>query len=288
LPFDRHVPCRISGLPTWFERFLVRRLAAVAAAIQGMTFDGRWLGDCPIARSSPVLPGAIGGAIARRLAECGVNVVATDLRPASELSPNTRWVTAHLTKTEGRATLVTAIDGSLGGLVYAAGILDPASWDAVSEEDFSRIFAVNVKAPFLLIRALRSRLALDASIVLVGSIAGERGSPNAAAYAASKATLRNLAATLALALAPDRVWVNTLAPGLIDTPLTDALNHRLASAAGREADDIGEERRAAVPIGRLGTVDEIADACLYLIGDGARYLTGATLFATGGVLAGTI
>ncbi|MCR6670746.1 MAG: SDR family oxidoreductase [Devosia ginsengisoli] len=100
--------------------------------------------------------------------------------------------------------------------------------------------------------------------------------------------MRNLAASLSLLLQPLGIRVNVVAPGLIDTPLTAALNADLAERRGVAVDMIEAERAAVIPMGRAGTSEEVADSCLYLLSDRSSYLTGSTMFATGGVLAGMI
>jgi NAD(P)-dependent dehydrogenase (short-subunit alcohol dehydrogenase family) len=107
-------------------------------------------------------------------------------------------------------------------------------------------------------------------------------------YAASKAGFRNLAASLALLLQPRGIRVNVVAPGLIDTPLTDALNVTLAERRGVSIDTVVADRAAQIPLGRAGSADEVADTCLYLLSRQSSYVSGSTLFSTGGVLAGVI
>jgi NAD(P)-dependent dehydrogenase (short-subunit alcohol dehydrogenase family) len=158
----------------------------------------------------------------------------------------------------------------------------------VEEEAADRLFALNVKAPYFLVRELIPGLSENAAVVLLGSIASLRGSPHTPFYAASKAALRNIAASLATPLAARGVRVNVLAPGLIDTPLTDGLNDRLAAQSARSISEIAAERAAQIPLGRAGTPEEVADACAFLLSREASYVAGSTLFATGGVLAGTI
>lgn len=225
--------------------------------------------------------GGIGGAVARRLAEAGVAVVATDLRGDG-------LIEADIATEAGRAAIVAACGDRIGGIVHAAGIIDPCGWRDIDEAAFARILAVNVIAPFLLTRALLPRMAAGGSIVLLGSIAARRAAPDTAAYAASKAALSNLGATLAQALAGSGIRVNVLAPGLIDTELTRGLDDRLAVARGSTPAEMAAARQAAVPVGRAGTADEVADACLYLLSRQSSYIGGATLFATGAALAGAI
>jgi NAD(P)-dependent dehydrogenase (short-subunit alcohol dehydrogenase family) len=230
--------------------------------------------------------GGIGGAVARRLGGAGTLVLGTDRDPvpAGWKGP---WVEGDITDTAVHEAIDRAA-GTLEGVVLAAGVLDDAEWDAISPEAARRLLEVNLVAPFFLLRTLLPRLAAGSSIVVVGSIAGVRASPATPFYAASKAGLRNLAASLALLLQPRGVRVNVVAPGLIDTPLTDALNVTLAARRGTSIEVIAAERAAPIPLGRAGTADEVADTCLYLLSRQSAYVTGSTLFATGGVLAGAI
>ena len=85
---------------------------------------------------------------------------------------------------------------------------------------------------------------------------------------------------------PRGIRVNVVAPGLIDTPLTDGLNATLAARRNVPIETIVSERAAPIPLGRAGTAEEVADTCLYLLSRQSSYMTGSTLFSTGGVLAG--
>jgi NAD(P)-dependent dehydrogenase (short-subunit alcohol dehydrogenase family) len=230
--------------------------------------------------------GGIGRAVADALLAAGVSVLGTDRRERpDDLACD--WVAADIATAAGRAAIVEA-SGPLGGMVYAAGIIDSIGWQELGEDEAARILAVNLTAPLFLTRALAGQFTNPAAIVLVGSIAGTRGSPLTPVYAASKAALRNLGASLALALSPDDIRVNVVAPGLIDTPLTDGLNLRLSAMRNVSRESIEAERAAAIPVGRAGSTGEVADAVLHLLGDGARYTTGATLFVAGGVMAGSV
>lgn len=228
--------------------------------------------------------GGIGGAIARKLDEAGTAVLGTD-RGAAPAGWSGPWIAADLTDASSYATIADQC-GDLDGLVLAAGILDGADWDAITPDAALRLLNVNLVAPYFLLRALLPRLAEGSSVVVVGSIAGLRGSPATPFYAASKAGLRNLAASLALLLQPRGIRVNVVAPGLIDTPLTDGLNVTLAARRGVSIEAVAAERAAAIPLGRPGSAGEVADTCLYLLSRQSAYMTGSTLFSTGGVLAG--
>lgn len=230
--------------------------------------------------------GGIGRAVAEALLRAGVSVLGSD-RAARPEGLACDWVEADITAAGGRDAIAER-SGTLGGMVYAAGIIDPVGWLELEEADAARILSVNLTAPLFLTRALLDRFADPAAIVLVGSIAGTRGSPLTPVYAASKAALRNLGASLALALAPRHIRVNIVAPGLIDTPLTDGLNARLSQMRGLSPETVAAERAAAIPMERAGSAGEVADAVLHLLGDGSAYSTGATLFPAGGVMAGSV
>jgi|SRR5215217_5399645 len=232
--------------------------------------------------------GGIGGALADKLIDAGGHVIGTDRHAADSHWRGQQWLTADLGNRAGRDAIAAGIDGTLDGLVFAAGILDAADWQSIDEDAAADLLAINLTAPLFLTRALLPRLAKDSSIVIIGSIAGLRGSPATPLYAASKAGLRNLAASLALLLQPHGIRVNVVAPGLIDTPLTAGLNAELAQRRNTSVAVIEAERAAPIPLGRAGTSDEVADACLYLLSRQSAYVTGSTLFATGGVLAGMI
>lgn len=237
--------------------------------------------------------GGIGAAVVDRLLRAGVRVTATDLGgpPASAHLNGCHWIHADLATTGGREVLLDQVLGTgtepFGGLVHVAGMLDPVDWDQITEAQVERLLAVNLQAPFFLTRGLLPVLASDASVVLMGSISALRASPKTPFYAASKAALRNLGASLAMILQPLGMRVNVVAPGLIDTPLTDALNLRLARERGLTVEEVVAERTQAIPAGRAGTPDEVASACLFFLSRQASYCTGTTLHTTGGVWAGT-
>lgn len=230
--------------------------------------------------------GGIGGALATRLADAGTALIGSDRR-AAPAGWRGDWIAADLADTTGYGSMAAAVREPIDGAVFAAGILDPREWDAIEPADAIRLLTVNLIAPYFVLRELLPRLSDGASVVIIGSIASLRGSPATPFYAASKAALRNLSASLALLLQPRGIRVNIVAPGLIDTPLTDGLNVTLAAQRRVDVATVRADRAAAIPLGRPGTVDEVADTCLYLLSRQSSYMTGSTLFSTGGVLAGT-
>jgi len=144
--------------------------------------------------------------------------------------------------------------------------------------DWSRIIETNLTASFTLARAATSFLTAsgNAAMVLISSQIGLVGHQRAAAYAASKAGINGLAKSLALELAERNVRVNAVAPGPIATDMT---------AATRADPDRYEALRAAIPMGRFGTAEEIADLVVFLLSDRASFITGEVVVADGGFTA---
>jgi NAD(P)-dependent dehydrogenase (short-subunit alcohol dehydrogenase family) len=232
--------------------------------------------------------GDIGRAVVRRLLEDGCAVIGTDLGAKPDDLETVGWVAADLITPEGRETVCAALPDRLSGFVHVAGIVLTQAVDEIAEEDFDRSFALHAKAPFFLLRSLRRRFPPGASAVLVGSVAGRRASPENLVYAASKAALASLAASLALVLAPSGVRVNVVAPGLIETALTTATTGRLAAMRGLTVEETARMRTSGIPLGRAGTPEEVADAVAWLLSPGSSYATGTTLMLAGGLLAGSV
>lgn len=226
----------------------------------------------------------IGKAIALALAEVGA-AVALNYRERAE---EAEAVAEIISKSGGR-TAVFPADVSLGAavrnmvrdveerlgpidiLVNNAGIAEARGLDDITEEDFDRTFASNLKSAFICTQAVLPGMRARhwGRIVNISSIGARLGSGSVSvAYAASKAGLEGLTRAYALRLAPEGVTVNTVAPGLIDTEMGKPL--------------IEAGLTARIPVGRVGTGDEIARAVLLLVGNG--YMTGQTIAVNGGAL----
>ncbi len=234
----------------------------------------------------------MGRATSIRMAQLGASVVIADLDGAkaesvakeiAEDGGKAVAIAGDVTKAEDNQAAVDLAVGTYGGLdifVANAGMAhDPTPFEELSEGLFEKTFAVNVRGPWLGARAaapaLRNRG--GGSIVIVGSIMGERARPGFSSYAPSKAASNHLARTLALELAADNIRVNCLAPVATDTPM-------LASFIG--AKNNFEEGKArfisTIPLGRLATAEDIAEAAVYFASDEAAFLTGVVLPIDGG------
>ena len=178
---------------------------------------------------------------------------------------------------------VAARFGRLDALVNNAGVTkhaqNHADLDALSKEDFLRLFAVNAVGPFQMIRACRSLLEAappPASVLMTSSIAAVLGIGSSVAYAASKGALNTMTLSLARALAP-KIRVNAICPGFIDT-------RWFTEGRGEEAAQrIRETVANTTPLRVAGKPEDIADAALFLISGAARHITGETMMVDAGL-----
>jgi NAD(P)-dependent dehydrogenase (short-subunit alcohol dehydrogenase family) len=168
--------------------------------------------------------------------------------------------------------------GRIDVLFANAGIARFQPIGEISEAFYDEHFNINVKGLFFTIQAALPLIPSGGSILLTASVVSKKGFPGSAVYAATKAAVRSFGRTLASDLAPRGIRVNTLSPGPIETPLFDKMGLP-ADAVGRMRQGFGD----SVALKRLGTVDEMARAALFLSSDDASYVVGAELFADGGL-----
>ena len=175
--------------------------------------------------------------------------------------------------------------GGIDILVNNAGIFNMAPIEEVTPEDYRRQFDVNVAGTIFTIQAVvpgMKRRGKGGAIINFSSQAGRRGEPNIVVYCSTKAAVISITQSLALELAPDGIRVNAIAPGVVDTPMWGQVDRLFAKYEKRE---IGEKKRLvgeAVPLGHMGAPEEIADPCVFLASDEARYITAQTLNVDGG------
>ncbi|WP_324133841.1 3-oxoacyl-[acyl-carrier-protein] reductase [Bosea sp. (in: a-proteobacteria)] len=227
--------------------------------------------------------GGLGGAIARRLHAQGATVALSGTRAealealAAELGERAVVTPCNLADKESVEALVPAAEEKLGGLdilVNNAGVTKDNLFLRLKDEDWDSVIAINLTAAFRLSRAavksmMRRRYG---RIISIGSVVGTTGNPGQGNYAASKAGLIGMSKALAAEVASRNITVNVVAPGFIESPMTQALNEKQR-----------EGILADVPMGRLGSGDDVAAAVAYLASAEAGYVTGQTLHINGGM-----
>jgi NAD(P)-dependent dehydrogenase (short-subunit alcohol dehydrogenase family) len=236
----------------------------------------------------------IGAACARVLAQAGAKLVLTDLdqgggeRIASETG--SIFVRHDVTDEAAWPSVIATAEQRLGGLhILVAnagiGIMGPAI--EMSFADWRRQMAVNVDGVFLTVKygIPAMRRSGGGSVIMMSSVAGLRGSAGLAGYSATKGAVRLFAKSMALecAQARDNIRVNSVHPGVIDTPIWGKLPP--GANAPLDAKAIAA---AVVPIGEVGTAEDIANGVLFLASDASRHVTGSELVIDGGMTAGRI
>jgi len=227
--------------------------------------------------------GGIGAAIARTLHAKGAVVAISGRRGdllnglAGQLGGRVHVLPCDVASKDDVESLVPAAEKAMGHvdiLVNNAGVTRDQIFMRMKDEDWDEVLSVDLTAPFRLARAavrgmMRRRFG---RIIGISSVVGITGNAGQANYAAAKAGMIAMSKSLAQEVASRGVTVNVIAPGFIETPMTDALNEKQK-----------EMILARVPAGRLGGPDDIAAAALYLASNEAAYVTGQTLHVNGGM-----
>ena len=196
---------------------------------------------------------------------------------AASLGERSHVVEANLSDKDSVEALVPAAESASEGLdilVNNAGVTRDNLFLRMKDEEWETVINVNLTAAFRLSRAavkgmMRRRYG---RIVNIGSVVGATGNPGQANYAASKAGLVGMTKAVGAEVASRNITVNCVAPGFIESPMTDALNDKQREAI-----------LGTIPMARLGKGDEIAASVVYLVSDEAAYMTGQTLHVNGGM-----
>ena len=229
--------------------------------------------------------GGIGSAITKLFLNKGAKVIATGTnsekleKVCTEINHlNLRTLVCNLADTEETNALFGKAEelfGQVDILVNNAGITKDKLVFMMRDEDFDNVINVNLGATFKLSRsALKSMMKRQSGrIINVTSIIGVTGNVGQANYAASKAGIIGMSKSMALESASKGVTINCVAPGFIDTPMTEKLS-----------DKIKDSIMTKIPQQKMGTPEEIAACCLFLASDESQYLTGQTLHPNGGMI----
>jgi len=227
--------------------------------------------------------GGIGGAIARQLHDRGAIIVASGTRTekldelAGNLGDRCHVVAANLSNSAAPDALIAEaveVAGSVDILINNAGLTRDNLAMRMKDDEWQQVIDVNLTSAFRLTRAvLRGMMkARWGRVVTVTSVVGATGNPGQANYDASKAGLTGMSKALAQEVASRGITVNCIAPGFIETPMTDALS-----------DDQKATLLERIPSGRLGVVNDVAACAVFLASAEASYVTGQTLHVNGGM-----
>jgi len=229
----------------------------------------------------------IGLAAARRFVAEGAHVFNTGRRQA-ELDEAVRQVGKHVTGVQGDVSNLADLDrlfatvkqqkGRLDILFANAGIAALAPFGEITEEHFDKVFHINVKGLLFTVQKALPLFTDGGSIILNASIVASKGLEAMSVYSATKAAVRSFARCWTADLRRRKIRVNVISPGPIETSIFNK--------AGLTREQIDEAKAglvAAVPLGRMGTPDEVANAAVFLGSDDSSYVTGIELFVDGGM-----
>ena len=227
----------------------------------------------------------IGLAAAKRLVADGAYVFITGRRQR-ELDVAVEQVGRNVTGVQGDVSNIGDLDrlfstvkqlkGSIDVLFANAGVAEAAPLGEITEEQYERVFGINVKGTLFTVQRALPLLSDGASVILTSSIVGSKGFAGRSVYSATKAALRSFARTWTTDLKARRIRVNVISPGAIDTPGLQGLSQR-------DSEGLSELYRDRVPLGRVGRPEDIASAVSFLASDDSSYVAGTELFVDGGL-----
>jgi NAD(P)-dependent dehydrogenase (short-subunit alcohol dehydrogenase family) len=229
----------------------------------------------------------IGLATARRFVAEGAHVFITGRRQA-ELDAAVTQIGRNITGIQGDVSNLADLDrlfatvkqrqGHLDVLFANAGVPALTPLGEVTEEHFDKVFSINVKGLLFTVQKALPLFTDGGSIILNASIVASMGLESISVYSASKAAVRSFARCWTTDLKHRRIRVNVISPGYTETPIFNK-----AGLTAERVDDLKVGFAAAVPMGRMGTPDEVAKAALFLASGDSSYITGIELFVDGGM-----
>ena len=233
--------------------------AVVTGAAQGI---GRAIAAAFVSEGAQVLVVDIDAdGAARTAADLGQQAFTADLSRKSEIERLFAWVTQEW--------------GSLDILVNNAGVTHAAELDDLTEDDFDRVFAINLKSALWATQAAARLMRDGAAVVNMSSVNAVLAIPNQIPYAISKGAMKQLTNVTALALAPRGIRVNAIGPGSIMTAMLQGIIH----------DQAAQDRiLSRTPLGRWGEPEEVAAIAVFLASGESSYITGQTIYPDGGRL----
>ena len=226
----------------------------------------------------------IGLATAQQFVTEGAHVFITGRRQ-SELDEAVKQIGENVTGVQGDVSNLRDLDrlydtvkeqkGRIDVLFANAGILEVARLESISEAHFDKTLSVNVKGVLFTVQKALPLFKDGGSIILTGSVSTSKASEGSSVYSATKAAVRSFARSFTVDLKSHKIRVNVVSPGPTETPMT--------SDFGVNGEQIKKSLVAAIPLGRMGTPDEVAKVVSFLASDDSSFVTGIELFVDGGM-----
>ncbi|HWY29208.1 MAG TPA: glucose 1-dehydrogenase [Candidatus Acidoferrum sp.] len=222
----------------------------------------------------------IGFATAQLFVNEGAHVFVTGRRQ-KELDKAVKALGSNVTGVQGDVAkladldrlyeVVAKVKGRIDIILANAGVGEFVPFGQVSEEHFDKLFNINVKGALFTVQKGLPLLKDGGSIIIIGSVAGSKGTPGFGIYGATKAAVRSFVRTWSSDLKDRRIRSNVLSPGPTNTPLIN-----------RQPADVIARIKSTIPLGRMGEPEEVAKAALFLASDDSSFVTGIELFVDGG------
>lgn len=221
----------------------------------------------------------IGLAVAEKFSGEGCKVIGVDRTDRGQA------IIADLSELESLAGLIDQQDLTPTVLVNCAGVCFTRGFFDIDIASAQKTLTVNVMAPLVLMQAFAARLKREGKTGLIVNVASNSGfmpKLEQMDYGASKAALISMTRSAALSLGPLGIRVNAVAPGVIDTPLTQSIALQRSEIRGVSPEETLKPVLGTLPLGRMGTAEEVADIALFLASSEAKYVTGQTFLVDGG------
>lgn len=230
--------------------------------------------------------GGIGASTAEHFSALGAKVYATDIGPEFTGSADVTYQPFDLLNTEGMQACQKWIKDIAPTVLFNnAALFDMGTVLDADLAQFDRLFGLNVRAFYAVMQAAAQSMVetqTQGSIINLASQAGHRGEALVAHYCATKAAVISYTQSAALALAPHKIRVNAISPGVIDTPMWKSVDSLFAKFEGKEPGQKKREVGEAVPLGHMGAPADVARTAVFLASDQSAYITAQTLCVDGG------